>query len=422
MPITESDILKIEENGEIRYEINPEVIDEALENSSFIDLSNAHWLPESMAEYLVLLQNEDFQGLELNIYWPPHFGRNAEITAAKTQLNNILAGQREISGNYQLGSNLVKMLGRYLDGYTKSFDDELTKSVVKQVESLLLSVLEKNTESIEYFDGIASQYLEECNNRPAFGFIEMVVYATILQEPLMGEKVNLAKKILILDDVVRFVKKDSFSPESEIEKGIVLLKRLGEISQINGENCQPFFSGFKLREVAFEGIPAKIEEGFKLNDEETVEFYQNYYMPTIKQSASKTTSLICEISHIRDIFAAFSLPRDELQNGKAEIEGEFNDKFEIVRKLILGESCEEMEKKVIEYLLPKTEAGKSQLRNEPLDFWSEKFKDLSVKKEEKTSQMIQGKIENQIPKSACETLTNVAKQVCGKSSNQASLG
>jgi hypothetical protein len=81
-----------------------------------------------------------------------------------------------------------------------------------------------------------------------------------------------------------------------------------------------------------------------------------------------------------------------------------------------------MEKKVIEYLLPKTEAGKSQLRNEPLDFWSEKFKDLSVKKEEKTSQMIQGKIENQIPKSACETLTNVAKQVCGKSSNQASLG
>ncbi|MFT6106696.1 MAG: hypothetical protein ACJA0S_000902 [Rickettsiales bacterium] len=381
----------------LRDLVDGEIPDPVLYYDNVIDLTPTdpdYVLDDKTRDYLIGLQTkvvpEEGSEEELDegykIHCPQHFGLYPSITSTKTRLNKIVSAHREATGNPEAGSNLVAMLGQYMDVFTKDLQEEQTKEITQQIESLLLDIIEENPNHITWLDQIGREYTQACENRTAFGFIEMASCLAILQEKSTTDKTNSARVLPIMDRVAGFFNKHNASSESgEIETGILLLVGVENRFLVEGVNNK------------WSGIPpylSEIQENYSLKEELVDAFYDGCVAGEMKKSDQEVQEYLCNTR-----FDFWSLC---FSNQVEKIEESHVGKIELVKKMINRESCSEEEKvvfdkdlseedkKTIDSLIPKTEEGKKLLKENPLGFWSEKLEDLGLKKNIEIAQTVLG--------------------------------
>ncbi|MFT5703603.1 MAG: hypothetical protein ACJAZX_000500 [Rickettsiales bacterium] len=433
MPIiTPEDINPI--TGGIKQEVFEQLLNAELE----LDLSKHSWLvgTRTIRQQLSELEKSYIgAGSTFRLLWPPHFGNLKKTTAAKEKLNRIVDKYRKETGRENAGENLVLMLNRYMDGFTKLLDKTAAENVIGQVDSLLLNFLEKNPSAVKLMDGVALEYSDGCDNRPAFGFLIMTIHASILGQKSMSGAIKEGRKLLIVDSMIKFVDDKDFAESSGIEQGMNLLKDSEDLGRKDGlsETVSGVFCCFGGEEKVFKGIPKNIDENYKPDEEFILEFYAEHYKPIMEKSDLQIVEELCSKSHLRDNFAESVLPKEKLENMHTKIETEYSAKFEVIQKMIDREELTEEgkidfdqklsqeEKEIRDNFLPKANSGEIVQPENSSEFWQEKQIDLNNDKQsaigEKLLNLIKATLENEKTSGNCisgigRKLSDTVKALC----------
>ncbi len=192
-----------------------------------LDLTGCDALEDS--DHKLRNTEEYLRNLGCIIYLPTHL-QSASISSIMGKFETIVM---EYKKQHEEGAPFTRMLiNRYIRDCAEPRGG--TAEVTKEV-SILLNILEKNPEHLEWVEKISSLYaMEGCINQPVAGFNLIMAWLDVSNTPELKDKVNAAKRVEALDSINVFIstelsdergkREDSnFMKEVEVEAGNLLL-------------------------------------------------------------------------------------------------------------------------------------------------------------------------------------------------------
>jgi hypothetical protein len=266
----------------------------------------------------LIAQLEDLEAAGCIVEWPANLSRQGIIGKAKAKLTAILNKYKEQNPSTSRADHLEHLVNRYLNEGIGQRGG--AKEVVASVNPIL-DFLANNPHHLALIDEIAGRYLDGCVNQPVAGWSEIVAWLAVAKAKDGNYKIEIAKRVIVLDALRTFVATSEPKPKAgvEVEAGNALLREVHKKLTENGD-ITPWF-----------GVPGPIayEKTISswLTEDKTKDAYELVKLK-LNLCQSETLEVLC-INYL-ETFAQIAFPHT-----KKTVEGKYHK-----QKLALGKALE----------------------------------------------------------------------------------